>query len=119
MSRFPWAIALVIPAPLRGAFEAFGQQLGHSGQEYTIPLAASSDAAEPTHWGLNSKSTNAFKAILEGTKPPGVSQALFDQLFSQVSSRIRPETEYYGGANFKALIAEQGLVVLSASEDED
>lgn len=117
MSNFPHAIAIIIPAAYKPAFEKLGADLGHSGQEYNIPLAADPAATVATHWGVNSKAQAAFVAILNGTtKPPGVSQADYNALRAVMDYRIVPEAQYAG--NFHTLRESVGLHKIALPESE-
>ncbi|NRA29168.1 MAG: hypothetical protein HRU11_02820 [Parvularculaceae bacterium] len=106
MTDYQYAVVLIIPDAHKAAFEALGQQLGHSGHEYSIPLSASGQ--EPvTHWGLNTLTTQAFVNVLSGQVPDGVDSQVFQQLSSLQIVSIKPSSDYRG--HFAEVLLAEGL----------
>jgi len=107
MSEFQYAVAMIVPEPYREAIEALGQQMGHSGHEYTIPLSVNGESPV-THWGLNTISTQSFVDVLGGQVPPGMEAQAFHQVVSNIAISVRPVQDYAG--HFADLAAAQGLM---------
>lgn len=105
------SVVLVVADGDRVEAEAFGAMLGHSGQEYRVPLSA--DGAEPaSHFGLHTYASNAFIAVLNGSAP-GLDPADHARLQSIVSSSIRTES----AGHFSDAVLDMGLQRIIPTED--
>lgn len=87
---YPHSVVLIVAAEDRDEAEAFGVLLGHSGQEYRVPL--SPDGAEPaSHYGLHCFASDAFLEVIDGTAP-GIEPAALSRLAAIVTSSVRTDS---------------------------
>ena len=90
----------ILPAAMRDAGNAFGEQMGWGNPSYSIPLSPT--GAEPaTHWGARADLPPSFFALMDA--PPAEAQPLLDALILDVQDVGDP----YG--HWSGVIAAQGL----------
>jgi hypothetical protein len=98
------SVVLIVAAEDRAEAESFGEGLGHSGQEYAVPLSPTGE--EPaTHFALHSWASEAFVALLAGTAPSGVPQEAVDRLLPLVRASVSGDA----AGHFGRALTEAGL----------
>lgn len=115
MSDYQYAVVLIIPDAQKSAFEALGQQMGHSGHEYSIPLSTTGQSPV-THWGVNTLTTQDFVDVVSGHVPDGVDGQTFQQLLSLLIVSIKPTAGYQG--HFASVMAAQNLQRVSLAAQD-
>lgn len=105
---FPVSLVMIAPAADKAAVETLGLALGHSGDEFTVPLFTP-PGASPTHYGLHSWATVAVAALWTGTASvPGISDA--DLAWLRATLIISASQSVVGKAHFDQVIGDAGLV---------
>jgi hypothetical protein len=126
---YSYSLVMLCPSEHRTGVEAAGLALGHSGQEYGVPLSPT--GAEPaTHYGLRAAAAADYVLAVTGTLPDRdptpdeetrVAEILAPLAPEQVAGlravlvmSARPDADRHG--HFDAVIADAGLVRVE-SED--
>lgn len=66
---YSFSLVAITPAAFKPVAEALGQAMGHSGQEFSVPIP---NADAPTHYGLHAWVTPEAAAVWLGTAYPAV-----------------------------------------------
>ena len=104
---FDHSFVMICPVASKAAVEAFGQALGYSGQEFSVPLSADG-AAPPTHYGLHTWALPETVAMfMTDAAVPGLGPAQIAWL--RATLIMSASTEITGGAHFDAVCAAHGL----------
>ena len=106
----PYSISLIAitPAAFKSTAEALGQAMGHSGNEFTVPLGN-----PVTHYALEAKVTPSTAAIWAGEAYPaieGFTHAQIDAIRSQLIISLQEGADPL--AHFNAVLSANGLALL-------
>lgn len=103
------SLVAITPAAFKPTSEALGQAMGHSGNEFTIPLSAT--GSEPaTHYGLHAWATPEAAQVWLGNAYPETEytneqiDAIRSQLIISVEEGANP------GAHFDSVLSSNSLM---------
>jgi hypothetical protein len=108
---------LIIPAALREPANAVGEAMGWGPNNYSIPLG---DGESVTHYGLRADADGQFVRWVRGQDPlPDPSaQPVIDALIADFSPDPddAEKPQLWGRDHLDAVLAEQGLVIMTEEE---
>lgn len=104
---YPYSLVILCPAEHRDAVEAAGVQLGHSGNEYTVPVSPTGE--EPaTHYGLRAAATaETVHLWTEAEDVPGLDAGQVEWLRETLI--IDASLKMSNAEHFDTVCAENGL----------
>lgn len=101
------SFVMICPKASTAAFEAFGQALGYSGREFSVPLSADG-AGPPTHFGLHTWALDDTVAMfMTDAAVPGLTAEQIAWL--RATLIMSASAEITGAAHFDAVCAAHGL----------
>jgi hypothetical protein len=106
------SLVAITPADFRDTAEALGQAMGHSGNEFSVPLYTGADL---THYGLHAWVTPEAAAVWLGNAYPADTGYTDEQIDAiRTALIVSVQTGGVPAEHFGAVLADNGLsIVLS------
>ena len=103
------SLVAITPAAFKATAEALGQAMGHTGNEFTVPLSAG--GAEPaTHYGLHAWATPEAAAVWLGNAYPpdtGYTEQQIDDIRNALTISVQENAN--PGEHFDTVLTSQSL----------